>query len=220
MDFGEKIRHEAVRRNIPYLVHFTQVRNLPSIVTHGLLSRVDLFARGLGAAVSASDRLDEKDEAISVSISAINRGMFKAKQAAWGQSAWVVLLLDPSILWTHNCRFLCLNAATRVMRQHRGFLGGPWGFSQMFLDDMPPPLFKGTSYRLETGIPDFLTTYPDAEVQVLNPIAPEAILHAWVERRDLAEAVQLELNRLPDPERDVSVQAFRPRFSNGYAEWG
>jgi hypothetical protein len=90
----------------------------------------------------------------------------------------------------------------------------------MFLDDLPSPLFKGTSYRLETGIPDFLTTSPDAEVQVLEPIAPEAIFHAWVERSDLAEAVQAELNRLPGPERDVSVQEFQPRFSNGYAAWG
>ncbi|RWJ74644.1 MAG: DUF4433 domain-containing protein [Mesorhizobium sp.] len=220
MDFRKKIRQEAVQRRIPYLVHFTQVRNLASIVTHGLLSREDLLTRGLGAFVSARDRLDEKDEAISVSISAINLEMFKAKQEAWGRSAWVVLLLDPSILWTHNCRFLSRNAARRAMKEHRGFLGGPWGFSQMFLDDLPPPLFKGTSYRLETGIPDFLTTCPDAEVQVLEPIAPETIFHAWVERSDLAEAVQAELDRLPGPERDVSLQEFQPRFSNGYAEWG
>ncbi len=80
MDFRKKIRQAAVQRRIPYLVHFTQVRNLASIVTHVLLSREHLLARGLGAFVSASDRLDERDEAISVSISAINLEMFKAKQ--------------------------------------------------------------------------------------------------------------------------------------------
>jgi hypothetical protein len=133
MDFRAKIRQEAVQRRIPYLVHFTQVRNLPSIVTHGLLSREDLLTHGLDAFVSASDRLDEKDEAISVSISAINLEMFKAKQAAWGGSAWVILLLDPSILWTHSCRFLSRNAARRAMKEHRGFFGRPLGlFSDVF----------------------------------------------------------------------------------------
>lgn len=128
----KKIRQEAVQRRIPYLVHFTQVRNLASIVTHGLLSREHLLAHGLGAFVSANHRLDDKDEAISVSISAINFEIFKAKQAAWRGSAWVVLFLDPSILWTHNCRFLSRNAARRTMKEHRGFLGGPGAFFRCF----------------------------------------------------------------------------------------
>ncbi|TGQ28515.1 DUF4433 domain-containing protein [Mesorhizobium sp. M00.F.Ca.ET.216.01.1.1] len=69
MGFRERIRHEAVRRGIPYLVHFTQAWNLPSIVTHGLLSRTELAERNLNVFLSDRSRLDEKDEAISVSIS-------------------------------------------------------------------------------------------------------------------------------------------------------
>lgn len=220
MHFREQIQHETVQRGIQYLVHFTQAWNLPSIVKHGLLSRADLHARGLGTFTSASHRLDEKDEAISVSISAINYKMFKAKQKTCGQTAWIVLLLDPNILWTHNCRFCSRNAARRAMKEHRGRLDGPWGFAKMFSDDMPPPQFQGESYRTETSIPDCLTTRPDAEVQVFGPIAPETIVHAWVDRLNVAEAVQVELIRLPGQERDVSVREFMPRFSNGYSEWG
>lgn len=220
MHYAEKIRDRALRRDIPYLVHFTQARNLSSIVTYGLLSRAELLARGLDAFASDSYRLDEKADAISVSISAINWEMFKAKQKTFGRNAWIVLLLDPSILWTHNCRFCSRNAASRAMREHTGRLDGPYGFAQMFSDNPPRPAFQGSSYRTETGIPDFLTTRPDAEVQVFGPIAPDAIRHAWVDRGDLAEAVQAELNRLPGQERDVSVREFVPRFSNGYSEWG
>lgn len=220
MHYSEQIRDEAVRRGIQYLVHFTQARNLRGIVTHGLLSRAELLARGLVAFASDSYRLDEKDEVISVSISAINWRMFKAKQKTLGRTTWIVLLLDPSILWTQNCRFNWRNAAKTEMKARSGFLGGPWGFAQMFSDDTPYLQFKGASYRTETGIPDCLTTRPDAEVQVFGAIAPDAILHAWVDRPNIAEAVQAELNRLPGQERDVFVQEFVPRFSNGYSEWG
>ncbi|MER9967544.1 DarT ssDNA thymidine ADP-ribosyltransferase family protein [Mesorhizobium sp. M0060] len=220
MGYREDIRHEVALRGIQYLVHFTQFGNLHSIVTHGLLSRADLHARGLGAFTSASHRPDEKYEANSVSISAINYEMFMAKQKTCGRTDWVVLLLDPSILWTHNCRFCSRNAARRAMKEHRGRLDGPWGLAQMFLDDMSHPQFQGASYRKETGIPDCLTTHPDAEVQVFGPIPPESILYAWVERRNLVEAVQAELNRLPGPERKVQEQEFKPRFWNDYSAWG
>ncbi|MFA6031564.1 MAG: DarT ssDNA thymidine ADP-ribosyltransferase family protein [Myxococcota bacterium] len=220
MDFRGRIRYEAVQRGIPYLVHFTQVRNLPSIVTHGLLSRSDLAERNLNAFLSDRWRLDEKDEAISVSISAVNYKMFQAKHRNCGRTSWVILLLDPSILWRHNCRFSCRNAARQEMKEHRGFLGGPYGFGQMFSDDIRPPLFQGVFYRAKTGIPDFLTTRPDAEVQVFGSIASDAILGAWVNRDDLEYAVQLELDRLPGQKREVAVQEFKPRFSNGYSEWG
>ncbi|TIS54334.1 MAG: DUF4433 domain-containing protein [Mesorhizobium sp.] len=220
MGFRERIRHEAVRRGIPYLVHFTQAWNLPSIVTHGLLSRTELAERNLNVFLSDRSRLDEKDEAISVSISAVNCEMFKAKHRNCGPTSWVILLLDPSILWRHNCRFNCRNAARQEMKKHGGFLGGTYGFRQMFSDDMRHPLFQAVSHRAETGIPDFLTTRPDAEVQVFGSIAPEAILGAWVDRDDLGNAVRLELDRLPGQKREIAVQEFKPRFSNGYSEWG
>jgi hypothetical protein len=220
MDFRERIRRETIRRGIPYLMHFTQAGNLPSIVTHGLLSRAALAKRNLNAFFSDRWRLDAKDEAISLSVSAVNCLMFRAKQRKCGRASWIVLFLDPSILWKHNCRFNCRNAAQQRMREHRGFLGGPYGFSQMFSDDMRPPLYHGASYRASTGIPSFLTTHPDAEVQVLGSIVPDDILGAWIDRGDLENAVRLELDRLPGKKREVVVQEFEPRFSNGYSEWG
>jgi len=91
--------------------------------------------------------------------------MFMAKQQSVGHPHWVILLLDPSILWTHRCRFLSRNAGKKEIKNHRGFLGGPWGFSEIFADDGRP-----------SGMPDCLPTYPDAEVEVFEPILPEMIL--------------------------------------------
>jgi len=207
MNNSLKIRHEAAWRDIRYLLHFTPIENLTGIVTNGFLSRADLKERGLDA-YGSPHRLDREDRAISVSISAVYPKMFKAKQQAAGHPRWVILLLDASILWTHRCRFLRRNGGKRAVLNHTGYLGGPWGFSQMFSGEDRP-----------SGIPDRLTTYPDAEVQVFDPISAEMILEAWVDRPELADAVQAELNRLPGMERNVIRCSSWPVFRNGYREW-
>lgn len=203
-----EIQSEAAQRRVQGLVHFTQISNLHGIVTHGLLSRADLNERGLDAYGSSGHRRDLKDQVISLSISAVYPKMFMAKQQASGHPHWVVLLLDPSILWTHRCRFLNRNAGRREVKNHTGFLGGPWGFNEMFAKDGRP-----------SGMPECLTTYPDAEVQVFEPILPEMILEAWVDRPDFAETVQAELDRLPGAERNVIKCSSWPIWQNGGREW-
>ncbi|WP_315923217.1 DarT ssDNA thymidine ADP-ribosyltransferase family protein [Mesorhizobium sp. SP-1A] len=203
-----EIQREAVRRGIQGLLHFTQIWNLHGIVTHGLLSRTALNERGLDAYGSSGHRRDLKDQAISLSISAVYPKMFMAKQQSVGHPHWVIILLDPSILWTHRCRFLCRNAGKKEIKNHRGFLGGPWGFSEIFTEDGRP-----------SGMPNSLPTYPDAEVQVYEPILPEMILEAWVDRPDYAEVVQAELNRLPGAERNVIKCSSWPIWRNGGREW-
>lgn len=221
MGFRDQIRQEAISRRIPYLAHFTQMSNVPSIIENGLLSRADLLAGGVDSMASAQYRLDDEDGALSVSVTAMNYEMFKAKQKAAGRAAWVVLLLDRSILWTHACKFLFANAARNEMKRHRGRLDGPWAFSRMFSDELRPRRFSGTSYRAETCIPECLTTRPEAEVQVFGAVPATAILHAWIDRHDHAGLVQEQLSRILDGrERTVTVQEFAPRFANDFAQWG
>lgn len=218
---SDKIRAEAVRRGIPYLMHFTQVSNLPGIVRDGLLSRAAILQNEIVARASAEHRLDGADEAVSVSISAMNYDMFQSKRRDAGNRQWVVLLLDPSVLWTHSCRFLNENAARKSMKDATGFRGGPWAFEQMFLEEVIPSRFKGQSYRQETGIPDHFTTLPAAEVQVFERIAPEAIIQAWADTLATGQWVDRQLKAIPDGRsRDVTVMPFAPRFRNDYASWG
>jgi hypothetical protein len=218
--YRDKIREIAAHRGIDCLFHFTPAPNVPGIIEHGLLCRTHLSTVGLSAYTSIDHRLDGEDQAISVSISAINHKMFQAKRTASGRADWIVIILCASILWTHECRFYPRNAARREMLDHRGFLGGPWAFSEMFSQTSSPRGFTGVSYRMDTGIPDALTTYSDAEIQVLEPISPDYVVGAWTSDVPLAEIVQNSLNELDGPERDVLVRDFSPRFVNEFDAWG
>lgn len=217
---GSLMREASRRRGIPFLMHFTQVVNLPSIMRHGIVARSDMAEQEIDGFGSARHRLDDRDDAVSVSVSAFNPEMFAAKRRMSGNAPWVILLLDPLTLWTHRCWFHARNAATNEMKYHRGRLDGPWAFERMFSEEFRHHRFDGDLYRQETGIPDFLPTRPDAEVQVFDPIEPTSIIHAWTDRLDIGQAVQEELNSLPGVERDVTVGEFTPRFDNGFSRWG
>ncbi|NTF16910.1 DUF4433 domain-containing protein [Agrobacterium rubi] len=217
---ADRIRGSARSRDIRHLLHFTQAANIPSIITHGLVSRLTLSEQDIDGFGSARHRIDQHDDAISVSVSAFNPAMFARKRKAAGRAPWVILALDPSVLWTHRCRFFARNAASREMLDHTARLSGSWAFDRLFSNDLRHHRYTGTDYRRETNIPDRVTTRPDAEVQVFDPIAPEAIIHAWTDRADIGRAVKEELRRVPGFERDVTVAEFTPRFSNGYSIWG
>ena len=78
------------------------------------------------------------------------------------------------MLWTHRCRFFWVNAASSKIVNHSGFIGGPWAFEKMF-DDCAVSVVDQRSFRGVNQMPDNVPTMNDAEVQVLDPIAPELI---------------------------------------------
>lgn len=200
------------------LLHFTPLPNLASIVEYGLLSREAQFAKEAFGYTSSAQRLDENHSATSISVSAINHDMFAAKRNASRRSDWIVLFLKSEILWTHPCRFYARNAARREMRDHRGFLGGPWAFEEMFSESST---LAGS--REEHGLPAALTTHPDAEVQVLSPISPSLILGAWVSQPSHQKIAEFQLAGLTLEDgwaREVVVRDFSPLFVVGADAWG
>lgn len=218
MSKSSDIRNAAWRRRIAHLLHFTQLRNLPTIVEHGIMPRSDLYQTDFMAMASAEGRLDGNDAAISVSITGANYRLFEGKRMRNATVPWVFLLLEPEILWKHECAFHRRNAAKKKERGETGYLGGPYAFELMFEDGSGPALFRGNSYRVETGIPDHLPTYSDAEVQVFGAIPPTLIKAAWVEKADFVEGVQALLDKLPGRKRAVVSGEFS-HISNGYDHW-
>jgi hypothetical protein len=195
MTNSAKIRTSVCERRIPHLLHFTPTENLASIAAYGIRPRRTL--QGLTYRPSAEGRLDGRSDAISVSITRLNTWMFASKRKSSRVRDWTVLMLSPSILWTHSCWFCWTNAASNEIAKKR-FLGGPWAFDEMFRRSTPE------SYSLPEACP----THSDAEVQILEPIAPTLIIGVVVDRHHKVGPTRRVLEGLSVDQLRIFVEDF------------
>jgi hypothetical protein len=161
-----RIQALCVIRKITDLIHFTHISNLPSILEHGLLGIKDLENSSISQNVRINDqmRLDNLPNAISLSISFPNYRMFyKIHQN--NTSQWVIITLDPSILWKLDCVFNSSNAASGTQRSINAEIRKTYFYFEKMFSDSPQ------NDRSQLGIPDNFTTDPQAEVLVCEPIS-------------------------------------------------
>lgn len=181
----EAIQTHAKAVKIPFLLHFTRAENLPTIMEHGLypISRVDEI--GVTPRINDDVRLDGRRDGISLSIAFPNYRMFwKCRQDNQGVK-WVVLSVDPSVLWSKRCAFCRHNAAdVRISSQPLGQLETSAAFLGMFeeLDGLPS--------RQEQRLQPFDPTDGQAEVLVLDVIEPGLIKGAFFEDGAARDAYQ------------------------------
>ncbi|CAM3934487.1 DarT ssDNA thymidine ADP-ribosyltransferase family protein [Pseudomonas wadenswilerensis] len=164
-----EIQAYSQAREIPYLVHFTRLENLPSILQHGLrpVSKHGAFCNQ--PVINDELRLDGHLDGTSLSIAFPNYHMFY-KYRQQPNTEWVVLGIDQSVLWTKNCGFCQRNAATNGMAQQTvANLQTLTAFQGMF-DEI-----DGLGTRQEQRLKKFDPTDPQAEVLVFDDIEPNLI---------------------------------------------
>lgn len=136
----DKISIEGIveSRGIEYLIHFTQADNLASIVRQGLLSVEEAKRRGVNVRTNDANRYDGYLNAISVSVSFPNAQMFYKLRKLHPEIDWVLLLIDPAVLFEKRCGFCRFNAADkRTPKRNEGALMGARQFEQMFDRSIP-----------------------------------------------------------------------------------
>jgi len=211
------IRDSIARQGIGDVLHFTQLKNLPTILQYGLMSYTECDA--LKEIVYASDAARFCDRSVSVTVSSFYPKMFEFKRKR-EDGPWVVLALEPRLLWELECNFYPRNLGTKEMKYCRKKPNNGYAFDRMFEDCAPCGVQIGEGYREKIGLPRHLTTHPDAEIQVMEKIPAEWITGAWVEDESDAHDIQALLDKLPGSERDVMHRAFEPRWCYGGKEWG
>ena len=196
-----EVRTRAAEREIPYLVHFTALDNLESISKHGLLSINAL--RGKRFVRTDDLRTDGWLDWISVSISFPNYKMFVSKRGHLRNvSGWVVIVINPEVLWELECKYLLTNAASSEVRMYRG---EHWSSSAAFEE-----MFSQEEYR--DSIPDYYTTDPQAEVMIRNRIPRSMISRIIVQNPQQVPAART-FTELP-VEADMSFFQWRSDYKS------
>lgn len=137
---NESIKARAQAISVPYLLHFTQVENLPSIMAKGLCPVATLTAAATPFRANDCLRLDGHKDAVSLSIAHPNDRMFAKYRWQALQQKWAVLVLDSSILWQYPTAFNRRNAADkRISSLSRAERMTVEAFDAMFMaaDDLP-----------------------------------------------------------------------------------
>ncbi len=209
-----EIEKIVTERNIRWLVHFTRIENLESILENGLLPRNSFEDLAVHPLTNDTLRLDGFLEATSLSIESPNYRMFwKCRCDAKTQHSiphedWVVLGIKPNILWEKDCAFCATNAAKNVVVkvpiQERK---GSDALNQLFSE------VDGKPSREEMRINDRCPTDPQAEILVFDKIEADFILGAVFKNN---EQIKKFREKFPQKKFKVSSSLFAPREDYNY----
>ena len=175
---------------IPFLLHFTQATNLPSILNHGLYSIEKAKEAGIVTNINDNLRLDNRLNGTSVSIAYPNAKMLYKYRIEKPKADWVIIAIDPSVLWEKDCAFCKKNAATKFIRDLPvNQLKTAQAFQSMFdeVNDINGSLRKKLSlYSCDP-------TDVQAEVLVLDIIEPQYINAILFEKGDVYDEYAIDI---------------------------
>lgn len=203
---------EAVQElGVEKLYHFTRASNLESILEFGILSVFDLENNEMPHDRNDIYRHDKRPTGISTSISFPNSRMFyKYRMIAPGE-CWVVLEIDPSILYELDCLFCRHNAADkRISQLSDSDLRQSSALKSMFSDEENFP--RSPSLR------DDDPTDEQAEVLVMEKIDPKYIAAVIFESYESYEQDFATIRKNPHirfPSFDASLFNARQYVRNG-----
>lgn len=168
----QEIKNLVEERGIRYLVHFTRLKNLESILQFGLIPRSEFENHNIQSTVNDSLRLDNCLGATSLSIEFPNYKMFYKYRNETSEK-WTVIGLKPEILWEKDCVFCSTNAAnSSVSRLALDKRKGYNALNKMFDEIINKPS------RQEMGVSERYATDPQAEILVFDKIEPRYIMGA------------------------------------------
>lgn len=163
-------------RNITKLIHFTDVRNMPSILEHGILPPKRLKEDGIEPHSNDPNRFDNQLEGISVSIMKRNQHVLK-KFHNRDPRQWVEIEINPDVAVTKNCLFYQTNASNGKYKDVKEeYLRSSKAFASMFDDHV---ITKGKTYKRDNK-KSYEPTDEQAEIIVRWKIPKRKIL-SWKE---------------------------------------
>lgn len=195
------ILEDARQRDIEYIVHFTNAKNLQSILSYGLLNRDYLDNKGYQYEYNDYLRLDNVTESISTSITFPNYKMFWPIRLDNPGEDWAILVIEAEKVLKLKCAFCSQNAASNQERLIELKNKSTYeAYLNMFKENHP------FYTRDEMNLSPNMTTNPQAEVLVLENVPVQYIKFCFFENRSI-------LNKY---EHLFSAVNITPWFNNVY----
>lgn len=205
----------VVKQNVKHFVHFTTVRNLPTILQHGILPRSD----ALGIATDFLDplRLDGSHTRTCLSISYPNwfylNSVFYREDKSVNREDIVFLLIEAEKLLCEGAgarlTFYPTNAASKQMiSDTSGPRRGVSGASALFEPELR--LGDWVTSREKEGIPPWCPTNPQAEVQYEGVIPVSWIQYAVAHQRQTYDSV----HEVVADSNVIAYRSFKPFYED------
>lgn len=177
---GIGMRTILKEKQIDFLMHFTRIENLRSILKSGLCPREDLDEDT--CIFNDEYRYDRCENAVCTSIEFPNYKMFYTLRCKNPGTEWVVLAISAQVLLDFPCAFCETNAGSETMYntpiQERM---GKKAFLKLFKEN------SCGKCRKDLNIPDYYPTNPQAEVLVFSKIPVKYIKYAIFNSEDVLE---------------------------------
>ena len=161
----QSIIKTILSRKIQKLVHFTDIRNLESILTNGLLTRENLNKKGITSSVTDIERYDKRLDCTSLSVEYPNYQMMSYKKNGMITRSFCILVFDAQKILLNDSKkyFVYINAANKNASWWLGKeeLSESKYFSNMFKENIE---YKGKLYTRENIKEPYLPTNPQAEI--------------------------------------------------------
>ncbi len=170
---ADKIKEIVSRRKIEYLVHFTRIDNLNSILKNGLIPVSMQQKMKIPSVRNDEQRIDSKLDCTSCSITFPNYKLFYTfREYKFPGSSWVVIVLDKDVLFSpSNITYYCQTNAAGVFPRISSAkeLCTATAFENMFCNSLTTKENK-VIQRASLQISDYITTDPQAEVLISDAI--------------------------------------------------
>lgn len=162
---NEMIKEQLKLRNIEHLLHFTNTKNIKSIIDFGILPVAMHSINGINSYTNDKLRSDELTDTTSFSIEFPNYKMFYKLRAENPAEDWVILFVDAKVLFKKECVFCYDNASNPRIKEIplNNRMQGEM-FKKMF-DDI-----DGDVTRSERKLKRYFPTLPQAEILIYGAI--------------------------------------------------
>lgn len=181
-----QIKEILRKRGIREFVHFTDVRNIPSIIDQGgIITRQMMEESNMAFYESDSDRFYKRRDSISLSISFPNYPMFYKKRCQEPDRKWCVFSIDAEKVIDKCIIINAGNAAAAASESKRIDMTGCVELFESLFDE------QVGQYK-RNGLLFKLTTDPQAEVLCLDKILLEDIKKCYFNYDDLSTRKQYE----------------------------